>query len=100
MSVKSILSHQTANGQKSLQARAFAVAFIPTKQQNISQTWSLKASEAIQTLIDFRSAVHRWLAAEMVNEAEFVQQVERLEDAGLAGWIDELIAVGMLEVTR
>jgi hypothetical protein len=78
----------------SLEARAFVVAFCPDNpQQNITQLWSLKASEAIQTLIEFRSAVHRWQAAGRVDSAEFVAEVQRLDDAGLAEWLDELIGL-------
>ena len=88
-----------AQDAPTIEARQFALAFCPEKTQpNITQAWSLKASEAIQTLIDFRSAVHRWQAAGQVNDAEFVTEVQRLEDVGLAGWIDELIAAGMVEV--
>lgn len=89
------------NGQPTIEQRAFIVAFIQSKtQSNITQFWSLKASEAIGALIDFRSAVHRWQAAARVNEAEFVAEVQRLEDCGLAGWTDELIAAGMMEALR
>lgn len=97
------LTHQPKNRNTapSLESRQFTVAFLaPPSQHNLTQAWSLKASEAINTLIDFRSSIHRWHAAGKVNEAEFNAAVEALEDCGLAGWTDELIAAGMLEVTR
>ena len=88
------------NGQQpTIEQRAFVVAFIPPKPQpNITQLWSLKASEAIGALIDFRSSVHRWQAAGRVDHAEFVTEVQRLEDCGLAGWVDELIALAVCAV--
>jgi len=92
------------NGQPTLAERQFLVAFnvpnSPQQNTNLTQLWSLKASEAIGALIDFRSAVHRWQAAGRVNEAEFTAELQRLEDCGLAGWTDELIAAAMLEVLR
>ena len=91
MQAKQILSHRTTPPQE----RQFIVAFIPLTQHSITHAWSLKTSEAIGALIDFRSAIHRWQAAGKVNEAEFAAGVQALEDAGLAGWIDELIASGM-----
>lgn len=104
MSVKPIVSHPTGNGQNgqapSIESRAFVVAFIPPTQSNITHAWSLKASEAINRLIDFRSAIHRWQATGTVDESEFTREVQALEDSGLAGWVDELIAAGMLEALR
>ena len=82
------------NRQPRIKARQFAVAFCPNKtQSNITQMWSLKASEAINTLIDFRSAIHRWQANGKVDDQEFVTELQRLDDAGLADWTDELIAL-------
>lgn len=84
---------QTQNGQ-TIESRAFVVAFCPNQTQpNITQLWSLKASEAIATLIDFRSAVHHWQAQGHVNDAEFVAEVQRLDNAGLSPWLDELIGL-------
>lgn len=87
------------NGQPAIKARAFCVAFIPTQTQtNITQMWSLKASEAIGALINFRSAIHRWQAAGKVNDAEFIRELEKLEDCGLAGWTDELIGLATVAI--
>lgn len=88
------------NGQPSLEARAFSVAFIPPRSQNLTTAWSLQASAAIAALIDFRSSVHRWQAAGQVSDADFVTQVQRLEEAGLAGYVDELMATAVREVAR
>ena len=93
--------------------RQFTLAFIPTtglsgplrQPNNLTQLWSLKASEVIGALIDFRSAIHRWQAAGKVNDADFIREFEKLEDCGLAGWTDELIGLACAatcasEVTR
>lgn len=88
------------SGQPSLEARAFSVAFIPPKSTDLTQLWSLQASAAIAALIDFRSSVHRWQAAGQVSDADFVSQVQLLEEVGLAGWLDELIGLAMREVMR
>jgi len=99
MSDKTIITQNGRNGQKSIKARQFCAAFIPSTQpNNITQLWSLKASEAIGALIDFRSAVHRWQAAGKVNDAEFIRELEKLEDCGLAGWTDELIGLACAAV--
>lgn len=84
-------------GKPTQPARAFCAAFIPNQSQtNITQAWSLRTSEAIKALIDFRSAIHRWLAVGYVSDAEFVAELERLEDAGLGVWAEELIALATL----
>jgi len=88
------------NGQPTLEARAFAVAFIPPRSTDITQTWSLASSAAIGALIDFRSSVHKWQAAGQVSDADFITQVQLLEEVGLSGWLDELIALAMREVMR
>lgn len=88
------------NGQPSLEARAFQIAFIPPKSTDLTQLWSLQASAAIAALIDFRSSVHRWQAAGQVSDADFVTQVQLLDEVGLAGWLDELIGLAMREVMR
>ena len=103
---KTIVPRSDLNGQKSIEARQFALAFIPNKQpNNLTQLWSLKATEAIGALIDFRSAIHRWQANGKVDDQEFVAELQRLDDAGLADWTDELIALATVancgvEVTR
>lgn len=82
----------TQNGQTLIESRALVVALAPEKTQpNLTQLWSLKASEAIQTLIGFRSTVHNWQAAGRVDDKEFLTELQRLDDAGLSGWMDELI---------
>jgi hypothetical protein len=92
---------QARNGQSTIEARAFAMVFIPvTTQPNITQRWSLKASEAIQTLIYFHSSVHRWQAVGRVDNTEFAREVQHLKDCGLACWLDELIVRAIMEVTR
>lgn len=88
------------NGQPTLEARAFAVAFIPPKSTDITQLWSLQASAAIAALIDFRSSVHRWQAAGQVSDADFVTQVQLLDEAGLMPWLDGIIGLAMREVMR
>lgn len=89
------------NGKTSLEARQFIVAFVPNQTQpNITQLWSLKASEAITTLIDFRSSVHRWQAQGKVDDQEFVAEVQRLDDAGLSPWLDELIGLATAAICR
>lgn len=88
------------NGQPTLEARAFAVAFIPPKSTDITQLWSLQASAAIGALVDFRSAIHRWTAAGQVSDTDFVNQVQLLEEAGLMPWLDGIIGMAMREVMR
>ena len=84
------------NRQPSIKARAFEVAFVPEKTQpNIMKVWSDEASYAIAVLVDFRSAVHRWQAIGKIDEDEFITEVEQLENAGLSGWFDNLIAKAM-----
>jgi hypothetical protein len=91
---------QTKNGQTSMMVCQFIAAFVPAEkpQPNITQLWSLKASEAIGVLIDFRSVVHRWQAQGRVDDTEFVAEVQRLEDAGLSPWLDELIALATCSI--
>ncbi len=84
------------NGQASTQARQFILAFIPDQSQsNITRAWSEQATRTIDVLISFRSAVHCWQAAGKVDDQEFIAEVERLEDVGLSGWFDDLIALAM-----
>jgi hypothetical protein len=92
---------QARNGQPTFEACAFVAAFVPeTIQPNITKIWSLKASEAIGVLIDFRSTVHRWQAIGKVDDQEFVREVQRLEDAGLSSWLDELIGLATAAIAR
>lgn len=101
MPVTNNLPQNARNGQPSLESRAFSVAFIPPPEThippNVTRAWSESATAAIATLIDFRSALHRWTMAGQVNDAEFVLQLESLDRAGLAGWLDNLIALAMEE---
>ncbi len=80
--------------------RAFLEAFIsdpdqPPTSTNITTAWIEQASVAIDALIEFRSAVHRWRARGQVPDSEFVTEAERLRLAKLAGWFDHLMAVGL-----
>lgn len=92
----SIVSQPTLprNGQSSIEATTFIVP--GQLKLNITQAWSLRASEAIQTLIDFRSNVHRWQAQGQVSDKEFVAEVQRLADAGLEDWADDLISLAVV----
>lgn len=80
-------------------ARAFLEAFTdadqPLASANVTLAWIEQASVAIDTLITFRSALHRWHARGQVPDAEFVTEAERLRLARLAGWFDHLMAVGL-----
>src|SRR5687767_10137369 len=89
------------NGQPIVKQCAFVMAFVPNQSKpNITRIWANEASRAIRTLIDFRSSLHRWQAAGRVNDAEFVAELQRLEDAGLSSGMDELIGLAMAAVAR
>ncbi len=91
---KSIVSHPTNNGQKSIKARQFALAFVPSQtQQNTARLWAEKLSEARRALTDFSSACHRWQATGRIDPAELIEQVEALDTIGLADFTDELISL-------
>lgn len=80
-----------------LQTRAFIVAFCPDQsQQNIAKLWATKASAALDAVVSFRSAAHRWAALGSVNQAELSAEIDRLELAGLSDLVDEIIALGTL----
>lgn len=94
MSTNSIITHPPANGQPSLQARQFCLAFLPPKEPD-TQLMSEQATAAIRALIDFRSAAHRWQAAQHVHSGELAQEMERLHAAGLGCWLDDLLSLVM-----
>lgn len=88
------------NGQPTLEARAFSVAFVEPKATDLTQLWSLQASAAIGALVDFRSSVHRWQAAGQVSDADLVTQAQLLEEQGLMTWLDGIIGTALREVMR
>lgn len=71
----------------------FTLAFITPTPPPTLPAWSTRASRAIDALITLRSLVHKWAAAGSVNEAELAAVYERLEAAGLRGWLDDLLGV-------
>lgn len=75
-----------------------AVLNVTQPPVNLTQMWSLRSSATIGALIDFRSALHRWQAAGRIDSAEFIGEAQRLTDAGLATWFDELIALATNQV--
>lgn len=78
-----------------LNQRAFVVAFIPQpSQSNVAKLWSIQASEALKTIVDFRSACNRWDALGEIVAAELVEQIEALDRAGMRDFTDEMIALG------
>jgi len=82
--------------QPSLQARAFLVAFdIPTDQTAALATWTDQANAALAAVVNFRSACRRWQAVGCIDETEFSQELEALDKAGLAGFLDNLVARAM-----
>lgn len=84
------------NEQASLEAHASVVTAVSGQiQSNITQMWLLKASEAIGTLIVFRSALYKWMAAGRIDDAEFVKELQYLADVGLEDWVEELIGVAI-----
>lgn len=73
---------------------AFTKAFCESQAEDhtrLIHAWSLKTSEAINTLIDFRSALHRWQAAGRIDPDQLAAELEKLDEAGLARWANELL---------
>lgn len=101
MSTKTNLTQNPpiCNGQTLIESRALVVALVPEKAQpNITQLWNLKASEAIQTLISFQCRISGWQADGRVDDKEFLVALQRLDDAGLSGWMDELIGLAVTSI--
>jgi hypothetical protein len=96
--MKNPLSFLALNKSPKPEHCAFLEAFLPQPDcppvpANITMAWVEQSSVAIDALIAFRSAVHCWQAKGQVPDAEFAQEAERLRLAGLADWLDDLMAV-------
>jgi hypothetical protein len=92
MSTKIILAQET----RAVKVAAFHVAFVDDNQPPDFPVWAEQAGEALRAIVDFRSACHRWAAAGCVDEADLASAYDALDAAGLAGWLDGLIAGGMV----
>lgn len=83
-----------------VRAAGFAIAFrtgpvlsFPDPALPYLPAWGDHASDALNAIIDFRSACRKWKAAGQVPQAELAAEYERLEAVGLAGWLDEILGV-------
>lgn len=96
----SILSNVTDFDNERDPGRAFVQAFCPETlpphfPRSLTLAWIEQATVGIDALITFRSALHRWLAAGCIPDAEFVQEAERLDLANLDGWFEHLLALAL-----
>lgn len=81
--------------QQAIKESAFCVAFIGDNPPPDLPAWEKQASQVLNAIVDFRSAVRRWQAAGNVPEAELSAAYDALDRAGLAGWLDSLIGQGV-----
>jgi len=80
--------------QPTLNERAFVAAFV-TEPTPPLLAWASQAGAALRAIVEFRSACHRWAAAGRIDEAEYTAELESLDRAGLAPWVDNLVAAAM-----
>jgi hypothetical protein len=85
---------QACNGQPSIEARQFVVAFVPdSSQPKTARLWAAKLSEARRILTDFSSACHRWQAAGQIDPAELVELLDLLDNHHCDTLVDELMSL-------
>lgn len=67
----------------------------PATSADITIGWMQESTEAINALIDFRSAVYQWYIHGQVPDCELMAEAARLQQANLGAWFDRLVATGL-----